>query len=64
MKRVLKVLIVRGPTGSGKSTISKEVGNKFKDPVIVLNKDAFIHGLIPFNIVKLDQDKIFTIPMI
>jgi predicted ABC-type ATPase len=64
MKRELKVLIVRGPTGSGKSTISKEVGKRFKDPVIVLNKDAFIDGLRPFNIEKLDQDKIFTIPMV
>lgn len=64
MKRGLSVIIIRGPTGSGKSTISKEVGRNLNKPVIVLNKDAFIDGLLPFNIEKIDQDKIITIPMI
>jgi len=64
MKRGLKVVIIRGPPGSGKSTISKEVGKMLKDPVIVLNKDAFINGLVTFNTEKIDQDKIFTIPML
>lgn len=61
---MLKLIVIRGPPGSGKSTISLEVGKKLKGKTIVFNKDAFIIGLKVFNTSEKINDKGFTFPII
>jgi predicted kinase len=49
-----KLIIIRGPPGSGKSTVARIVGERFGEKTVVFNKDSFLIGI---NFYKMDIDK-------
>jgi predicted ABC-type ATPase len=60
-----KLILIRGPPGSGKSTISLKLAEKMKSNVVVINADALIIGVKFVNFPKSIFNKIrFIMPSI
>lgn len=43
------LILIRGPPGSGKSTIAETLGESLRKPTVVVNLDAFNFGLVFFH---------------
>jgi predicted ABC-type ATPase len=61
---MVRLVVIRGPPGSGKSSVSIEVGKNLKEKVVVFNKDGLLLGFNSFNTKDNIKDEGFIFPII